>query len=73
MTHQLQRYFEIAANMCFLSRLVILNRNFLASSTSQLPCPNFYIGDLPPELEAAPQLQLSIEAYNRAETSNGGQ
>jgi len=62
---QLQKYFEFVANVWLAFAPSDLKARFPRSFMFPVSVPHSYLGDLPAELEKAPQLQISIEAYDR--------
>jgi len=65
MNAQLQQYFEFVANVWLSFAPSDLKSKFPRNFQFTVTVPNSYIGELPPELENAPQLSVSIEAYDR--------
>lgn len=65
LNHQLQIYFEYVVNLWLSFVPEPLKSKFPRSFSFPVTVPFFYLGDLPPELGPAPQLLISLEAYNR--------
>jgi len=65
MNAQLQQYFEFVANVWLSFAPSDLKSKFPRNFQFTVTVPNSYIGELLPELENAPQLSVSIEAYDR--------
>jgi hypothetical protein len=62
---QLQQYFEFVANVWLSFVPGNLKGKFPRSFRFPVTVPNSYLGELPPELQGVPQLEVSIEAYER--------
>jgi hypothetical protein len=69
MNTQLQQYFEFVADEWLSFVPDDLKDKFPRSFKFTVTVPNSYVGDLPPELKGVPQLEVSIEAYDRANVS----
>jgi hypothetical protein len=69
MNTQLQQYFEFVANMWLYFAPGDFKDTFPRSFKFPVTVPNSYLGELPPELQGVPQLEVSIEAYNRVDGS----
>jgi len=74
MNTQLQKYFEFAANIWLSFAPGDFKEKFPRSFRFTVTVPHSFLGQLPPELNAVPQLEVSIEAYDRGnETFSTGQ
>jgi hypothetical protein len=72
MNTQLQQYFEFVANVWLSFVPGDLKSKFPRSFGFPVTIPNSYLGELPPELRRPPQLEVSMEAYNREEAPKKG-
>jgi hypothetical protein len=68
---QLQQYFEFAANVWLSFIPSDLKVRFPRSFKFPVTVPHSYVGELPPELKEVRQLEVSIEAYDRANVATG--
>lgn len=68
---QLQRYFEFVANVWLSFAPGDFKEQFPRDFRFAVTVPHSYIGELPPGLEKAPQLEVSIEAFDREHASTG--
>jgi hypothetical protein len=64
---RLQQYFEYAANIWLSFLPDGAKGEFPNNFGFCVTIPNSYVGELPPELEGIPQLQVSIEAFERGD------
>jgi hypothetical protein len=67
----LQQYFEFVANVWLSFAPGDLKSKFPRSFRFPITIPHSYLGELPPELNAVPQLEVLIEAYDRVNVSTG--
>jgi hypothetical protein len=65
MNSQLQRYFEFVANVWLSFAPGDFKTKFPRNFRFPVTIPHSFIGELPAELKAVPQLEISIEAFNR--------
>lgn len=65
MNAQLQHYFEFVANVWLSFAPGDFKEKFPRNFKFPVTVPHSFIGELPPELKSVPQLEVSIEAYNR--------
>jgi hypothetical protein len=70
MSTQLQVYFEFAANVWLSFAPGDFKEKFPRNFKFPVTIPHSFIGELPPELNSAPQLEISIEAYNREDENS---
>jgi hypothetical protein len=61
MNTQLQRYFEFAANAWLSFAPGDFKEKFPRNFKFTVTVPHSFLGELPPELKGAPQLEVSIE------------
>lgn len=66
LTDQLQKYFEFVANVWLSFVPEKLKAQFPRDFRFTITVPHSYIGELPAELKDAPQLQVWIESFERA-------
>lgn len=66
---QLQQYFEFVANLWLSFVPGDLKDKFPRKFSFPVSIPNSYVGELPPGLEKAPQLQVELEPYDRAQAT----
>jgi hypothetical protein len=70
MVTQLQKYFEFVANVWLSFAPGDYKDKFPRNFKFPVSIPHSFIGELPPELESVPQLEISIQAYSpEAESS----
>jgi len=69
MNAQLQRYFEFVANVWLSFAPGDFKDKFPRNFKFPVTVPHSFIGELPPELKSVPQLEVSVEAYNRQDKS----
>ena len=67
---QLQHYFEFVGNVWLSFAPSDLKSRFPRNFQFPVTVPYSYIGELPPGLENAPQLTVSIEAYERTDDAS---
>lgn len=65
MNAKLQEYFEYTANIWLSFAPSDFKNRFPRDFRFAVTVPNSYIGELPPELEHLPQLEVHIEAYDK--------
>lgn len=65
LNQQLQTYFEYVVTLWLSFVPEPLKSKFSRNFSFPVTAPFFYLGDLPSELRAAPQLVISLEAYDR--------
>jgi hypothetical protein len=65
MNKQLQDYFEFVANVWLSFAPGDFKEKFPRNFKFPVTVPYSFIGELPPELKSVPQLEVSIEAYDR--------
>lgn len=70
MNSQLQLYFEFVANVWLSFAPGDFKQKFPRNFKFPVTVPHSFIGELPPELKSVPQLEVSIEAYNRGDESS---
>jgi hypothetical protein len=66
MSAKLQEYFEYTANVWLSFAPSDLKERFPRDFRFVVTVPHSFIGELPKELERAPQLEVQIESYNKA-------
>ncbi len=66
LNQQLQIYFEYAVNMLLSFVPDLYKSKFPRNFSFPVTVPFFYLGELPPELARVPQLQITLEAYEKA-------
>lgn len=69
---QLQQYFEFVANVWLSFLPGDLKSKFPRSFSFPVTIPNSFLGELPSELQRPPQLEVSMEAYNREDGPKSG-
>src|SRR5262249_43227157 len=69
---QLQRYFEFVANVWLSFAPDDFKEKFPHDFKFAVTVPNSFIGELPPGLEGAPHLEVSIEAYEKKDGREHG-
>jgi len=72
MNAQLQRYFEFVANLWLSFVPDNFKDKFPRSFKFPVTIPYSYLGELPSELKGVPQLEVSLEAYDRENVSTAG-
>jgi hypothetical protein len=70
MNSQLQLYFEFVANVWLSFAPGDFKHKFPRNFKFPVTVPHSFIGELPHELKSVPQLEVSIEAYNREAESS---
>lgn len=71
MNAQLKRYFESVANWWLDFVPGSLKDRFPRSFKFTVTVPNSFLGELPVDLKEAPQLEVSIEAYEKSSDNQG--
>ncbi len=71
MNVQLQKYFEFVVNVWLDFVPGCLKNTFPRSFKFPITVPNSFLGELPSELNGVPQLEVAIEAQDRANGSTG--
>jgi hypothetical protein len=69
MNVQLQQYFEFVANLWLSFVPASFKDKFPRSFKFPVTIPHSFLGELPSELKGVPQLEVSIEAYDRGNVS----
>lgn len=69
MNTRLQQYFEFAANVWIEFAPGEFKEKFPRDFRFPVTVPYMFLGELPKELKAVPQLEVSIESYNRVKGS----
>jgi hypothetical protein len=69
MNTQLQRYFEFVANVWIEFAPGDFKERFPRDFRFPVTVPYMFLGELPKELNAVPQLEVSVESYNRVKES----
>jgi hypothetical protein len=64
-TTRLQEYFEFAANVWLNFAPSELKEKFPRDFTFPVTVPHLFLGDLPTELRTVPQLQVTVQSYNK--------
>jgi hypothetical protein len=62
---RLQEYFEFAANVWLGFAPSELKDQFPKDFTFPVTVPGLFLGQLPTELRAVPQLQVTVQSYNK--------
>lgn len=65
MNIQLQRYFEFVANVWLSFAPGDFKDKFPRNFKFPVTIPHSFLGELPPELKSVPQLEVSVEAYDK--------
>jgi len=65
LTTRLKEYFEFAANVWLNFAPCELKDEFPRDFTFPVTVPNLFLGELPNELQAVPQLQVTVQSYDR--------